>query len=190
MTVPSFVARSVFAVMVVAIVVTCMQAQVVAAPSTGLQFYPAAPCRVVDTRNPNGPLGGPPIQGGTSRSFPIPQSVCNIPSNAGAYVFTVTAIPEGQLTSDGLSHRRESRPSYDPGVARWTLQVRADHRTCGNKRRCQRLCQQHNQCRNRLQRLFRCTFAKRPGFLSANALPFGRHTRRQWAAGRAVSAGV
>ncbi len=98
MTVPSFVARSVFAVMVVAIVVTCMQAQVVAAPSTGLQFYPAAPCRVVDTRNPNGPLGGPPIQGGTSRSFPIPQSVCNIPSNAGAYVFTVTAIPEGQLS--------------------------------------------------------------------------------------------
>jgi len=68
------------------------------APTNGLQYYPAASCRVVDTRNPNGPFGGPSIQGGTSRSFPIPQSVCNIPSNAGAYIFTVTAIPHAQLS--------------------------------------------------------------------------------------------
>lgn len=67
-------------------------------PSSGLQFFPVVPCRVVDTQNPNGLFGGPPIQGGTSRSFPIPQnSDCNIPSNAAAYAFTVTVIPTGQL---------------------------------------------------------------------------------------------
>jgi hypothetical protein len=27
-------------------------------------FYPLTPCRVADTRNPNGPLGGPYLQGG------------------------------------------------------------------------------------------------------------------------------
>ena len=75
------------------------QAQVVnASPSNGLQYFPTFPCRVVDTRNANGPFGGPPIQGGTSRSFPIPQSICEIPANAAAYVFTVTAIPNGQLS--------------------------------------------------------------------------------------------
>ena len=69
-----------------------------ASPSNGLQYFPVLPCRVVDTRNANGPFGGPPIQGGTSRSFPIPQSICEIPANAAAYVFTVTAIPNGQLS--------------------------------------------------------------------------------------------
>jgi hypothetical protein len=37
---------------------------------TPFQFIPATPCRVVDTRNPNGEFGGPPIQGGTYRFFP------------------------------------------------------------------------------------------------------------------------
>ncbi len=69
-----------------------------ASPSNGLQFFPAVECRVVDTRNPNGTFGGPPIQGRTSRSFPIPQGSCNIPSTAGAYVLTVTVIPMGQLS--------------------------------------------------------------------------------------------
>src|SRR5271167_3761059 len=54
-----------------------------AGASNGLQFVPVSPCRVVDTRGPNGPFGGPPIQGGTSRSFPLPQGACDIPPSAG-----------------------------------------------------------------------------------------------------------
>jgi len=69
-----------------------------AGASNGLQFVPVPPCRVVDTRGPNGPFGGPPIQGGTFRSFPLPQGACNIPASAGAYVFTVTVIPNGRLS--------------------------------------------------------------------------------------------
>jgi hypothetical protein len=58
-----------------------------------LQFYPAIPCRVVDTRNPDGQFGGPPISGGSSRSFPITQGGCSIPSNAAAYSLNVTLVP-------------------------------------------------------------------------------------------------
>lgn len=63
----------------------------------GLAFYPIAPCRVVDTRNPAGALGGPIMQGGSTRTFPVLSSNCNIPSSAQAYSFNVTAVPPGSL---------------------------------------------------------------------------------------------
>ncbi len=66
--------------------------------SQPLQLVTVTPCRLVDTRNPNGPFGGPPIQGGTSRSFPIPQQTpCDIPSSAAAYSLNVTVVPNGTL---------------------------------------------------------------------------------------------
>ena len=58
-----------------------------------LQFVPMTPCRVVDTRNPNGPFGGPPIPGQDSRDFPIPSGSCAIPSTAAAYSLNVTVVP-------------------------------------------------------------------------------------------------
>jgi hypothetical protein len=67
--------------------------QAAPSPSNPQQFVPVYPCRVVDTRLPNGTFGGPPIQGGTFRSFPIPQGACNIPNTAGAYAMTVTVLP-------------------------------------------------------------------------------------------------
>jgi uncharacterized repeat protein (TIGR03803 family) len=64
-------------------------------PSTGstLEFYPLTPCRVVDTRLANGDLGGPYLQGGQQRSFPVLESTCGIPNSAQAYSFNFTAIP-------------------------------------------------------------------------------------------------
>ena len=68
-----------------------------------LAFYPLTPCRVVDTRRANGPLGGPILQGGASgRDFPVTSSNCNIPANAGAYSLNFTAVPKvplGYLTT-------------------------------------------------------------------------------------------
>ncbi len=62
--------------------------------SQALQFVAVAPCRLVDTRNPNGAFGGPAIAGGTSRSFPIPQETpCDIPATAAAYSLNVTLVP-------------------------------------------------------------------------------------------------
>lgn len=62
-------------------------------PSSPLLFITLPPCRVADTRNPNGPLGGPYLRGGNERDFPVLTSNCNIPSNAGAYALNFTAIP-------------------------------------------------------------------------------------------------
>lgn len=64
---------------------------------TALQFIPVSPCRVADTRNANGPFGGPPIQSEDYRDFVIPQSVCNIPTTAAAYSLNVTVVPHGSL---------------------------------------------------------------------------------------------
>ena len=88
-------------------------------PGHGIQFIAVAPCRVVDTRNPNGPFGGPAIQGGTSRSFAIPQGACNIPSNAAAYSLNVTVVPHGPLGFLSIWPTGEAQPyvstmnSYD-----------------------------------------------------------------------------
>jgi hypothetical protein len=64
---------------------------------TELQFVPVNPCRVVDTRDPNGPFGGPAISANTSRSFAIPQGECDIPSSAAAYSLNVTVVPSSTL---------------------------------------------------------------------------------------------
>ena len=66
--------------------------------SEALQFVAVTPCRVVDTRKANGTFGGPPIQGGSYRSFPIPQSDCNIPATAASYSLNVTVVPHGSLS--------------------------------------------------------------------------------------------
>ncbi len=65
--------------------------------SQGQRFVPVTPCRVVDTRNPAGTFGGPAINGGTERDFPIPQGSCNIPATATAYAMNVTVVPRGLL---------------------------------------------------------------------------------------------
>ncbi len=43
----------------------------VAEPAGPFQFVPLTPCRIVDTRNPPGPTGGPALAANTQRSFPI-----------------------------------------------------------------------------------------------------------------------
>jgi len=64
---------------------------------TANTFVPLAPCRVVDTRNAGGTLGGPSIAGGASRIFPVPSSSCGVPGNATAYSLNVTVVPQGPL---------------------------------------------------------------------------------------------
>ena len=64
----------------------------------GLSFVPVTPCRIADTRNlPAGPFSAPAIANNETRSFPIPQSACGIPSTAVAYSLNVTVMPNGPL---------------------------------------------------------------------------------------------
>jgi hypothetical protein len=72
-----------------------------AALSDPLPFIGVPPCRVVDTRTGEGKTGpfGPPIMaGGSTRSIPIPQSTCGIPTSAKAYSLNITVVPSGPLS--------------------------------------------------------------------------------------------
>ncbi|MBV9304285.1 MAG: tail fiber domain-containing protein [Acidobacteriaceae bacterium] len=62
-----------------------------------LDYVSIQPCRLVDTRNPVGPLGGPSLPATTVRSFPILSASCGIPSTAVAYSLNVTVVPTGFL---------------------------------------------------------------------------------------------
>jgi hypothetical protein len=66
-------------------------------PSCGLRFVPVTPCRVADTRNANGPFGGPFLSGNSARGFTIPASACGIPSTAQAYSLNFTVVPKVKL---------------------------------------------------------------------------------------------
>lgn len=57
-----------------------------------LQLVALAPCRVIDTRNPNGPHGGPYLAGGVARTIQI-ASTCGVPANAAAYSLNITVSP-------------------------------------------------------------------------------------------------
>ncbi len=57
----------------------------------GYSLYPAAPCRVYDSRL----NGGMPFSG--ERTVPVAASPCSPPANAGGYVFNATVVPSGLL---------------------------------------------------------------------------------------------
>lgn len=52
-------------------------------------FYTITPCRVVDTRGPNGPVGGPALAPMATRDFPI-RGNCGIPGTARSVALNVT----------------------------------------------------------------------------------------------------
>jgi hypothetical protein len=58
-----------------------------------LKFFALPPCRVADTRAANGDLGGPYLQHGAERDFPVLESNCGIPSSAAAYSLNFTVVP-------------------------------------------------------------------------------------------------
>jgi hypothetical protein len=78
--------------------------------SSATQFVPVNPCRIADTRTPNGPFGGPAIGGNTSRDFVIPNSTCGIPSTAAGYSMNVAVVPRGTLGFLTLWPSGQSQP--------------------------------------------------------------------------------
>ena len=65
------------------------------------QFFSVTPCRIVDTRGPTGVTGGPALNNGSPRGFPIDvaPAACGIPSTAKAATLNVTMV---QPTQDGF----------------------------------------------------------------------------------------
>jgi len=64
---------------------------------TGLLFVAIAPCRLVDTRNPNGPLGGPVLPAKQFRTFPLSIHSCVAPAAPAAFSLNITVVPQGPL---------------------------------------------------------------------------------------------
>jgi hypothetical protein len=62
-----------------------------APPVTGTGYFPLAPCRLVDTRGPAGPRGGPQVFPSAQRVFPV-SGVCGIPTTAKALVVNATVV--------------------------------------------------------------------------------------------------
>jgi hypothetical protein len=52
-------------------------------------FYTVTPCRVIDTRDPDGPFGGPPLSAGANRSFAL-VGRCDIPAGAKSVSLNLT----------------------------------------------------------------------------------------------------
>jgi hypothetical protein len=62
-----------------------------------LHFQAISPCRLVDTRNPVGPLGGPSLGAINTRSFPLLTGPCGLPNNAVSYSLNITVVPKVTL---------------------------------------------------------------------------------------------
>jgi hypothetical protein len=54
-------------------------------------YHTVTPCRLIDTRNPPGPFGGPALAAGVDRTF-IFAGACGIPSTATAVFLNVTVV--------------------------------------------------------------------------------------------------
>lgn len=60
-------------------------------PSVATQLYLITPCRIVDTRNANGPTGGPSLTAGGVRNLTV-AGVCGIPTGAVALSLNLAVI--------------------------------------------------------------------------------------------------
>jgi hypothetical protein len=92
------------------------------APPTATALFPLTPCRALDTRNPQGPLGGPAIAAGSSRTFAL-AGTCGIPVSAVA-VSANLAVVNPQAPGDlvvfpaGIGVPNASTLSFSAGQTR------------------------------------------------------------------------
>jgi uncharacterized repeat protein (TIGR03803 family) len=89
------------------------------------EFYTLTPCRVADTRNPNGSYGGPAIAPGPDRTFVI-VGQCGIPVTARAVSINVTITQPGAPGDLGLYPGGSARPLVST-MSYWSGQTRADN---------------------------------------------------------------
>jgi uncharacterized repeat protein (TIGR01451 family) len=94
-----------------------------------LDFYTVTPCRLIDTRSPNGPLGGPALVSGTPRLFQV-TGQCGIPATAKAVAANVTVTQPNapgllQVYPDSVAAPTASVVNFSAG------QVRANNAILG-----------------------------------------------------------
>jgi hypothetical protein len=86
-----------------------------ALPTPSLPFIGITPCRIVDTRGPAGPFGGPALVANVTRTFNLPAGPCvGLPSDAGAWSLNVTIIGTSNLQGGFLT-------AWPTGIAQPTV---------------------------------------------------------------------
>ncbi|HYL06514.1 MAG TPA: DUF11 domain-containing protein, partial [Thermoanaerobaculia bacterium] len=60
-------------------------------------YFTVTPCRLADTRNADGPYGGPSLNGGATRTF-VAAGQCGVPAGATALSYNITVT---EATADG-----------------------------------------------------------------------------------------
>jgi hypothetical protein len=85
-------------------------------------FFTLTPCRLIDTRNPDGPLGGPALVANTGRDFAL-AGTCGIPASATAVSVNIavtgsTAAGNLRLHPGGTPVPLVSAINYSPGQTR------------------------------------------------------------------------
>lgn len=93
-----------------------------APPSAPASFFTVSPCRVADTRNPAGPLGGPAMSANSDRTFPL-AGQCGIPLTAKALSINLTitqpaALGTLRLYPGGSGASNASAMNYRAGQTR------------------------------------------------------------------------
>jgi hypothetical protein len=66
----------------------------VAPAGSAVLFYALPPCRVLDTRNATGPLGGPALQASATRTFDVSTAGCGVPAGAVAISANIVVTNE------------------------------------------------------------------------------------------------
>jgi len=88
----------------------------------GYGYFSVAPCRIIDTRSPDGPRGGPALQAGANRDFTL-AGACGIPKSAASIAVNITVTEPGApgsltLFSAGSARPKTSTINYAAGQTR------------------------------------------------------------------------
>ena len=91
-------------------------------PAPSSSFFTVTPCRIVDTRRPQAPAGGPALVGGATRSFNIVDA-CGVPVEATAVAFNVTVVDPSdagdlRVYTEGVAVPSASTINFAPGQVR------------------------------------------------------------------------
>jgi hypothetical protein len=85
-------------------------------------YFTLTPCRIADTRDPNGPTGGPALANGSIRTFPV-VGLCGVPASAKAITINATIVsPTGagdlNLFASGITPPQTSVINFTAGSTR------------------------------------------------------------------------
>ena len=98
---------------------------VVEQPPAPASFHTLAPCRVLDTRQADGPWGGPSLDASADRVFPV-AGRCGVPTTASAVSANLTVV--GAATPGHLSVWADGGPIPATSVLNFgTSQARANN---------------------------------------------------------------